>query len=64
MKYFKSKSLTWWIGISCLAICTILSVHAAYNLGKLGDVLVVMTSAFLPSFMIALGLVGLCGAVA
>jgi len=34
MKYFKSKSLTWWTGISYLAIGTILSVHAAYNLGK------------------------------
>lgn len=66
MKYFKPKSLTWRTGISCLAIGTILSIHAAYNLGKSGDVLVVMTSDFLPPFMIAqwLGLVRLRGVVA
>jgi hypothetical protein len=66
MKYFKPKSLTWWTCISCFVLGTILSVHAAYNLGKLGDVLVVMTSDFSPLFMIAqgLGLVGLRGAVA
>lgn len=65
MKYFKPKSLTWWTGIICFAVGTILSIHAGYDLGRLGVVLAVMTSDFSPSFMImqGLGLVGLRGAL-